>query len=133
MNGQTIILASDRQRAMARRLIDLAPVNAVVNIREATRTLDQNAKMHAMLSDISRAKPQGRVMAPDKWKSVFMDAIDCKPDWVPSLDGESIVCTGYRSSRLTKGKMSDMIEQMYAYGAEHGVQWSEPEPQERAA
>lgn len=120
----TVIITGEPQRALVRQLAIRAPVGTVVTYREGTRTLEQNAKMHAMLSDIARAKPQGRAMSADKWKSVFMDAIGCKPVWTPSLDGESVVCSGYRSSRLSKAEMSDMIEQMYAYGAEHDVKWS---------
>lgn len=123
--GQTVILNSERARFNARRLIDLAPPGAVLNIREARRTNAQNDLMWALLGIVSRAKPQGRSMAPDKWKGVFLDAIGKKPEWVPSLDGESVVCTGYRSSRLTKAEMSEVIEQIYAYGTEHGVDFSE--------
>lgn len=125
MTGQTIILASPRQRALAKQLIDRAPDRAVLNIREATRTLDQNAKMHAMLSDIARAKPDGRVMNVETWKCVMMDACGFKPKWVQSLEGDSVVNTGYRSSRLTKSEFSDLIECISEYGSRHNVRWSE--------
>lgn len=125
MTGQTIRLSSIGNRTLAHRWIDIAPHDAVLNIREATRTDDQNAKMWAMLSDIARAKPQGRILSTDKWKALFMDAIGIPADWEPGLNG-GIVNVGYRSSRLTKSQMSDLIEQMYAFGAEHAVQWSEP-------
>lgn len=126
MTGQTIRLTTDHARHTARRMIDLAPPGAVVNIREATRTGEQNAKMQAMLSDIARAKPQGRTMPTEHWKCIFMDDLDHKPNWIPSIDGDGVVNTGYRSSHLTKAEMSDMIERMYAYGVEYGVVWSEP-------
>lgn len=61
MAGQTIILVGAAQRNLAKSLIDQAPRGAVVNVREATRNRDQNAKMWAMLSDVSRAKPEGRM------------------------------------------------------------------------
>ena len=132
MTGQTIRLTGDTQRARAKRLIDAAPQGAVLNIRPATRSGEQNSKMWAMLSDIARAKPQGRELTTDKWKALFMDAIGIPADWEPGLDG-GVVNVGYRSSRLSKEKMSEMIEQIYAYGAEHGVEWSEPEEQRNAA
>lgn len=125
MNGQTIILSSPVARSQAHRLIDLAPHGAVCNVREARRTSEQNDKMWAMLSDVSRQKPQGRVLPPHKWKALFMDAIGIPADWEPGLSG-GVVNVGYRSSQLTKSQMSDLIEQMYSYGAEHGVVWSEP-------
>lgn len=123
--SQTVILRGDSQRMLAKALIDKAPVDAVVTVKEATRTLEQNAKMHAMLSDIARAKPQGRVYTAEVWKCLFMDECGFKPNWVPSLNGDSVINTGYRSSRLGKSEMSDMIEAMYAFGAENAILWSE--------
>ena len=49
MNGQTVILAGDVQRALAKRLIDAAPRGAVVNVQEAKRSLDQNEGMKRVL------------------------------------------------------------------------------------
>jgi len=37
---------------------------------------------------------------------------------------------GYSSSKLTKAQMADLIEFMYAFGAENCVEWSEPNPYE---
>src|SRR3546814_6955605 len=79
------------QRELAKRLIDQAPDDALVNVRESTRTDEQNAKMWAMLSDIARAKPMGRVHKTDDWKSLFMDMCGFPAKWVPSLDGEGVV------------------------------------------
>lgn len=124
MIGQTIRLAGPSQRALAKQLIDAAPDRAIVNIRPETRTNEQNAKMWAMLSDVARAKPEGRELTTDKWKALFMDAIGIPADWEPGING-GVVNVGYRSSRLTKEQMSDMIEQMYVYGAEHDVKWSD--------
>jgi len=132
MNGQTIILAGDTQRHMAKRLIDRAPARAVVNIREASRTSDQNSKLWAMLSDLARAKPQGRVLRTEAWKCIFMDALGHKPTWEPGLEG-GVVNVGYKSSRLTVAEMSDMIERIYAYGAEHEVIWTDEPTQREAA
>lgn len=125
MNGQTIILVGDRQRDFARRLINRAPKDAVVNIREARRTDEQNAKLWAMLSDVSRAKPQGRVYPPEIWKCLFMAMAGHQCQFEPSLDGAGVVPIGFKSSRLTKAEFSDLIECIAAFGAEHGVVWSD--------
>lgn len=125
MTGQTIILRGDQQRQFAHRMIDKAPGDAVVNIREATRTLDQNAKFHAMVSEISRAKPQGRTLPTDVWKVLILAAVGHKVRFEPALDGNGVVPIGLRSSRLTKSEMSDAIEWMHAWGAENGVEFSE--------
>lgn len=121
--AQTVILHGPSQQAFAKRLIDVAPAGAVLTIREANRSLDQNAKLHAMLSDISRAKPQGRMHTPEVWKSLFMHACGHAVQFEMGLNGQPFP-TGFRSSRLSKAQMSDLIEFLYAYGAEHGVRWS---------
>jgi hypothetical protein len=132
MIGQTIRLTGAQNRARAHHLIEAAPQGAVVNIRPATRTNEQNAKMWAMLSDVARAKPEGRDLTADKWKALFMDAIGIPADWEPGING-GVVNVGYRSSRLTKEQMSDLMEMISEYGARHGIEWSEPKPEKRAA
>lgn len=123
--AQTVILRGPVQRDFARYLIDRAPVDAVVTIAEAKRSLEQNAKMHAMLSDVSRAKPEGRCHTPEVWKCLFMSACGHAVQFENGLDGRPFPI-GFRSSKLTKAQMSDMIEFIYEYGARHGVRWTEP-------
>lgn len=127
MTGQTVILRGQEQRDLAARLIRLAPRDAVVNIREATRNADQNARMWAMLSDVSRAKPGGRRHTPDIWKCLFMQACGHEVQLLQGLDGNPFPA-GFRSSRLTVRQMADLITFISAYGDEHQVKWSEPDP-----
>lgn len=131
MAGQTIILAGDMQRAYARRLIDLAPAGAVVNVREATRNADQNARMWAMISDISRAKPEGRRWTSEVWKAAFMHSLGHQVQFCEGLDGAGPFPVGFKSSRLTVRQMADLITVIAEYGDRHGVRWTEP--QERKA
>lgn len=124
MSGQTIILATRRQREIAHDLVTRAPTGAVVNIRAAARTSDQNAKMWALISDISRAKPEGRTHSPDVWKSLFMSACGHAVQFENGLNGQPFP-VGFRSSRLSKSEMADLITCIEEYGARHGVAWSE--------
>lgn len=124
MSGQTIILCGNVQRARAKDLIDQAPHNAVLNIRPEKRTLEQNAKLWAMLSDISRAKPEDRCHTTDVWKAIFMNACGHQVQFVNGLDGE-VFPIGFRSSNLSKAQMIELIEYIYWYGAQHGVVWSD--------
>ena len=121
----TVIIRGDVQRALARRLIDAAPLDAVVTVREGTRSADQNAKFFAMLSDISRAKPQGRKHTPDVWKALMMKACGHQVQFVLGIDGEPFPI-GFRSSRLTKSQMSDLIEFTIQFGDANSVKWSDP-------
>ena len=122
--SQTVILRGDSQRMLAKALIDKAPADAVVTVKEATRNLDQNARLWAMLSDISRAKPEGRTMTAELWKAVFMQACGHEVQFLNGLDGLPFPA-GFRSSRLTVRQMADLISFVAAYGDQHGVKWSE--------
>ncbi|WCA57810.1 recombination protein NinB [Agrobacterium tumefaciens] len=129
---QTVILHGKSQREFAKRLIDLAPVDAVVKFSEAKRTLDQNSKLWAMLSDVSRAKPNGRCQTPEVWKALFMHACGHSVQFEMGLNGQPFP-VGFSSSKLTKRQMADLIETIYQYGAENGVVWTEPDSEARAA
>lgn len=129
MSGDTVILCGPRQRMHAIDLIRKAPADAVVNIREATRNLDQNAKMWAMLSDVARAKPEGRQWTTDTWKAAFLHSLGHQVQFAEGLDGSGPFPVGFRSSRLTKRQMADLITVIYEYGDRHGVQWSDPREQ----
>ncbi len=121
MSGVTFILNNDWQRQRALEFIAKAPVGSVITAKPSLRTIPQNAKMYATLTDLARAKPDGRSLAVHKWKALAMDMAGKKPDWERSLDGESMVCVGYKSSRLTKEEMSDVIEAIHEYAARVGV------------
>jgi hypothetical protein len=63
----------------------------------------------------------GRHYGREEWKAILMNAFGKEIDFVPSLDGLSIVALGYRSSKLSKDEMSNFIEFIYAEGAQLGV------------
>ena len=123
--SQTVILASDRQRHIARHLIDAAPDRAVMTIKPEKRSLDQNAKMWAMLSDVSRATPQGRAHTPEMWKALFMQACGHEIRFLHSIIDDLPFPVGFRSSEMSKRQMADLITFIEAWGTENGVKWSD--------
>ncbi len=107
-----------------------------VEVKPASRTTEQNDKMWAMIGDIHKAIPvfNGQRMSPDRWKSVFMDALGMETEYVPKLEGGGFVPVGFKSSRLSKAQFSDLIELIQAFAAQEGVELKEPAAkQERAA
>ena len=126
------ILNTPYSRERAKRLVDAAPEGFVAIVEEPKRTLDQNAKMHAMLADIALAKPLGRRHTPDDWKAIAMNACSWECAFLEGLDGRPFP-VGFRSSKLTKAQMSTLIDWLQAFGDEHGVQWSEPQERSEAA
>jgi len=126
MNRQTVILRGDTQRQFAKRCIDGAPQDAVVVIREAKRSNEQNDKMWAMLEDVARAKPEGRNWTPETWKAAFMHLLGHQVMFCEGLDNAGPFPIGFRSSRLTVRQMADLITTIYEYGDRHGVASREP-------
>lgn len=123
--AQVVILRGLEQRALACGMVKAAPVDTVVTIKPAARSVDQNAKLWAMLSDIARSKPEGRVMTAEMWKAAMMNALGHEILWQPGIDNGPPFPAGFRSSRLSKEQMGDLIEFIYEYGARHGVRWQE--------
>jgi len=95
----------------------------VLEIKPSTRSLEQNARLWAMLTDISKQVDwYGRKLSPDDWKHVFSAALK-KQDVVPGLDGGFVVL-GLSTSKMTKAEMCDLQTLMEAFGAEKGVRFS---------
>jgi hypothetical protein len=128
-----IRLTGPRQRDYAKSVIDGAPDGYCVIVKEPTRSIEQNAKLWAMLEDVSRAEPMGRKHSPDDWKAIFMHACGWEVQFLPGLDHVGFFPVGYRSSRLTVKQMATLITFIQAWGDEQGVQFSEPNPWEGAA
>jgi hypothetical protein len=121
----TVRLTGPTQREYAKRLIDAAPDYAVVTVRAGDRTLEQSSKMWAMLTDIARAKPEGRSWTPEVWKAAFLHCLGHQVQFAEGLDGSGPFPLGFRSSKLSKAQMSDLIEVITEYGTRHVVQWSD--------
>lgn len=121
-----IKLAGPRQRQLARTWLDAMPEGGVIKFEpNPKRSADQNAKLWAMLSDISkRATHNGQRYSPDMWKALFMHACDHDVRFVMGLNGEPFPM-GFRSSQLTVAQMSDLIEFISAWAAENGVIFTE--------
>ena len=97
---------------------------------EPRRTDAQNRKWRAMLTDISRCKPEGREYPPDTWQMLLFSAWDherrfCDLQMIDGLEGRPPVpVNNYSTSILTVGDMAELITFALAYGDRHGVNWS---------
>lgn len=124
---QTIVLHGAASRNEAQSLIEIAPIGHVVKISPPTRNNDQNARMWAMLSEVSRAKPEGRHWVPEVWKAAFMHSLGHQCQFAEGLDGSGPFPVGFRTSRLTVSQMADLITVIAEYGDRHGVKWTDKE------
>lgn len=88
--------------------------------RSERRTLDQSARMWAMLGEIARTVDwHGQRLIDTEWKDVFTAALK-RQKVVPGLDGGFVVL-GTSTRKMTKPEMSELMELMAAFGAERGV------------
>lgn len=113
-----------RQRAVA--AVQSAPTGYVVKISPPTRSLEANARMWAMLTEVSRQVVwHGRKLDADSWKAIFSAALK-KQEVVPNLDGTGFVVLGQSTSQMSVREMSELQELIAAFGAERGVEFAEP-------
>jgi hypothetical protein len=126
MTGHTIRLIGPSQRNLAHDTINRAPDRAIVTIKPETRNDDQNALMWVLLSDVSRAKPEGRKWVPETWKAAFMQSLGHQCQFAEGLDNSGPFPIGFKSSRLSVKQMADLITVIQEYGDRHGIAWSEP-------
>ena len=121
MTRYLVHLRSDFDRARAVGLIRQAPVGSRVEIKAAKRSLPQNEKLWACLSDIARQKEHfGRKYTPEVWKALFMHGWQREVTMTPSLSGREVVPLT-RTSDLSKQELSDLLEFIHAWAAENGV------------
>lgn len=132
MSRALITIRSQEDRARAHRWIDGAPTGTRLEFKQAKRSLPQNDRLWAMLTDVAtQLEWHGKRLRPDDWKLVFLDGLKRELRVVPNLDGTGFVNLGRSSSDLSKAEMSDLMELIAAFGAQHGVVFHDP--QEAAA
>jgi hypothetical protein len=122
MSRAVIVLHSQIEKARARAWIDQAAWGTRVTFAGPKRTLPQNERMWAMLTDVARqVKWHGQKLSPDDWKVVFLSALKAELRLVPNLDGNGFVQLGRSSSALSVDEMSDLMALIEAFGAREGV------------
>lgn len=115
-------LMSDRERTRIMQWVQRAPNGFRVEIKEPKRSVDQNSKLWACLTDIASQKDHHGVrLAPEDWKALFMAALRQEVRLVPNLDGNGFVTLGRSTSDLSKAEFSDLLEIIHAWGAANGV------------
>lgn len=104
----------------------------VVEVKERTRSVEANAKLHACLSDISKQiKWAGQNRDIDTWKRLltagWLRARGESVEILPAIDGHGVDVVFRRTSHLTVKECAELIEYVQAWGAEQGVRFSAPE------
>jgi len=130
MAEQVIRNEADRARAINfLSCLDLANPKKIA-ISDEDRSSEQNAKLHAMLSDIAKQVEH----AGKKWNVLIWKRL-CTAAWlreegenatmIPALDGNGFDVIYERTSKLGIKKCASLIEWITAFGAEHQVRWTQ--------
>lgn len=127
MSRHLIILNHDADRLRALRWVEAAPIGYRIEFKATKRTLPQNDRLWAMLTDVQvHMRKHGRDYSTDQWKVIFLHAIGRETNFLPALDGRGFIPYGQSSSDLSKAEMTDLIEFIGAWGAENGVVFHDP-------
>lgn len=125
----TIIIGSDTDRKLAAEWVERAPWNTIVSFRKPRRSVPQNARLHAMITDVARqVEWAGAKRDVEAWKDIFTAALRSANhglDVVPGING-GFVLLGMHTSAMTKEEAGDLMTLIEAWGAENGVEFSEP-------
>lgn len=126
---QVFILAHPAARQNAARAVMDAPEGHRVEIKPRTRSLDANAKMWAMLADVSRQivwPVNGKMerLSPEDWKAIITASLAQENRMAVGIQG-GFVMLGKSTSKMTISEMSEVIEFLYSFGADRDVVWSD--------
>lgn len=132
MNKRVFHLAHSEARRRAAQCIAEAPHGWTVTVEPPKRSLDQNAALHALLTEVAeRCEWAGRRWDLDTWKRLLVGAwsraINDPVLLLPALDGAGVEVVFRRTSTMTKRECSELLEFINAWCAER------PEFQEVAA
>lgn len=127
MSRALVILNFEADREKVAAWAKLAPPGTRVEFKASKRSLPQNDRMWAMLTDLAEQVPwHGVPLRPSDWKLLFLEALKREQRMVPNLDETGLVDIGRSSSDLSKEEMTDLIELIFEFGSRHGVTFHEP-------
>jgi len=119
-------LFSPLQRLRAIEAVKTAPEHHVVEIKERTRSYDQNRMLWRLLTITSKQVPwtvngHESWLSPDDWKDVFTASLNQEMRIAKGIQG-GFVMLGRSTSRMTVSQMSAMIEFIFSFLAEQGIE-----------
>jgi hypothetical protein len=133
MDKRIFTLAHDKARRRAEEAVIEAPDGYQVIIQPPSRNLDQNAKFHALCSDLARSGIPwaGKERTAQEWKILLVSghskATDAPVDFVPGLEGE-FVNLRESTALMSKRRAASLIEYASAFCAGNGVEILDESP-----
>lgn len=129
MGRALLVINNNADRARAINWVDRAPAGTRLTFQGPRRSIPQNDRLWAMLTDIATQKHwHGVRLGPADWKALFMSALNRELRLAPNLDGTGFVNLGSSSSALSKAEFSELFEVIQAWGAREGVVFADSQP-----
>lgn len=126
---KTFVLINESVRSRASDFIlDTARDGDVVEVKEPTRNLEQNARFHAMCGDIAKhgVKWAGKTRAQNQWKVLMVSAHATLTgegsEIVPGIEGE-FVNIRESTAQMSVKRSSSLIDYTRHFGDSQGVEW----------
>ncbi|PDT71702.1 NinB family protein [Bradyrhizobium ottawaense] len=137
MSRALLTLDSTAKREQAIDWIRRAATGSRVEFKGPARSLDQNSRFWAMLTDCAvQGRIDGRRYNTEAWKTMFMHAyaeergVEIK--YLPALNRAGMVPCGRSSSDLSVQEMTELMDWIEAWGAENGIKFHDQEELEDA-
>lgn len=106
----------------------LAGNRMVVTVKPETRSLAENAMLHAILTEIAaQVEWAGQKRDAEVWKRLLTAAwLRARGEGVeilPALDGHGVDVVFRRTSSLTRGECAELIDFIQCWASENGVKF----------
>lgn len=130
MGNQRFILINERVHRNAVDAVIQAAAGSAVTIGPATRSLDQNAKFHAICTDLARSQMTwaGKRRCAEEWKVLLVSghtkATEGDVEFVPGLEGE-FVNIRESTARMSVKRAASLITYAIAFCDTNGVHLTE--------
>lgn len=128
MDKQIVFLIDDQRKSYAKQIIDQSPNDYVCEVKEKTRTLEQNAFQWPYLQGFSEQMQwpvNGEMtwLSKEEWKDILTAAFEkeTNPRLAAGFDG-GIVMLGKRTSKFGKRKFAEWMEWLIAAASLKGVE-----------
>lgn len=127
MSRAIVTINREFDRMRAANWINTAPIGTRVEFKASERSVPQNDRMWALLTDIAtQVEWDGAKRPTHEWKDLFMDWLPRELRTLSALDGSGRqVPIGRSTSDLSRQEMSDLMSLMEMFGARHGVQFND--------
>jgi hypothetical protein len=123
VDKQSFVLAHATARNLALEAVRNAPDGYVVEVRPKTRSLEQNALLHALLGECTKTmKYHGKTLSIEQWKVLFVSAhniVEGRPvQVIAGIEGE-FVNIRESTAKMTVKRLNSLIEYIQAWIADN--------------